>query len=69
MSNSDEIKVTDQEAREWAANLSDADKQELKRQALLKRAIELTEPPKQVDWGSLSEGEFQAELRKLKVGG
>lgn len=65
---SDEIKVTDAEAREWAANLSDADRQELKRQALLKRTLELTQPEKVVDWGSLSDGEFQAEKRKLGIG-
>jgi hypothetical protein len=48
---SDEIKVTDAEAREWMANLSDQDKQELKRQALLKRSLELAQPEIEPDLG------------------
>jgi hypothetical protein len=39
-----ELKVTDTETREWMDKLSAEDKSELKRQALLKRAIELSQP-------------------------
>jgi hypothetical protein len=41
------------------------DKAELKRQALLKRAIELSQPETAVDWGSLTDEQFEAQKRKL----
>jgi hypothetical protein len=62
---SDELKVTDTETREWMDKLSVEDKAELKRQALLKRAIEMSQPDKPVDWGSLSSEQFEQEKRKL----
>jgi hypothetical protein len=65
---SDEIKVTDAEAREWMANLSDQDKQELKRQALLKRSLELAQPEIEPDLGGMSDQEFAAYKRKLGLG-
>jgi hypothetical protein len=61
---SDDIKVTDQEALEWANNLSDQDKDELKRQALLKRAIDLAQPEKAPDFASMSDGELEAYKRR-----
>jgi hypothetical protein len=60
----DDVKVTDQEAREWAANLSDADKDELKRQALLKRAIDLAQPDQAPDVSNMSDGELENFKRK-----
>jgi hypothetical protein len=54
---SEEIKVTDDEAREWASQLSDQDKAELKRQALLKRAIDLAQPPKEANLGAMDDQE------------
>jgi hypothetical protein len=65
---SDEIKVSHAEAREWMANLSDQDKQELKRQALLKRSLELAQPEKEPDLGKMSQGEFEAYKRSLGIG-
>ena len=35
---------------------------------LLKRALELAQPDKDVDWGSLSDEQFQAAKRKLGIG-
>ena len=62
---SDELKVTDTETRAWMDALSTEDKAEVKRQALLKRAIELTQPDNPVDWGSLTNEQFEAEKRKV----
>jgi hypothetical protein len=47
--------------------LTPEDNAELKRQALLKRAIDLSQPAKEVDWGSLSDSEFEAQKRRLKI--
>jgi hypothetical protein len=55
---SEEIKVTDDEAREWASKLSDQDKVELKRQALLKRAIDLAQPEEEPNWAGMDEQTF-----------
>jgi hypothetical protein len=61
MSNED-IKVTDSEAIEWASQLSDQDKTELKRQALLKRAIDLAQPEdKEPAWSRLGDSDFLKE--------
>ena len=55
----DEVKVTDAETREWMAQLSDADKQELKRRALERRAVELLQPePAAPRFGAMSDEEF-----------
>jgi hypothetical protein len=62
---SDELKVTDTETRAWMDALTPEDKAELKRQALLKRAIELSQPDKPIEWGSLSDQDFEAAKRKL----
>jgi hypothetical protein len=59
---------TDAEAREWMAALTPEDKTELKRQALLKRAIELTQPEKEPELGKMSQGEFEAYKRSLGIG-
>jgi hypothetical protein len=67
MSNED-IKVTDAEALEWASQLSDQDKAELKRQALLKRAIDLAQPEKAPDLAKMTEPEFAAYRRSLGIG-
>ena len=61
---SDEIKVTDEQALEWARNLSDQDKEELKRQALFKRALELADK-KEPNLGRLSDAEFEAYKRSI----
>jgi hypothetical protein len=50
------------------ANLSDQDKQELKRQALLKRSLELAQPEIEPDLGGMSDQEFAAYKRKLGLG-
>ena len=65
---SDEIKVTDAEALEWANNLLDADKAELKRQALLKRAIDLAQPTKEADVARMDDQEFARYKRSLGIG-
>jgi hypothetical protein len=67
MSN-DEIKVTDAEAKEWASNLSEQDKVELKRQALLKRAIDLAQPEeKEPNWAAMDDQTF-LRTRREKYG-
>jgi hypothetical protein len=63
-----DIKVTDQEAMEWANALSDQDKAELKRQALLKRALELAQPEKEPDVANMSDQEFTRYKRSLGIG-
>jgi hypothetical protein len=63
-----DIKVTDAEAREWADNLSDADKAELKRQALLRRAIDLAQPKQEPNLAGMSDAEFSAYKRSLGIG-
>jgi hypothetical protein len=65
---SEEIKVTDQEALEWAGQLSDQDKAELRRQALLKRAIDLARPDKAPDVANMTDQEFAAYRRSLGIG-
>jgi hypothetical protein len=67
MSN-ENIKVTDAEALEWASQLSDQDKAELKRQALLKRAIDLAQPDKPADVANMSDQEFTRYRRSLGIG-
>jgi hypothetical protein len=64
----EEIKVTDAEALEWASQLSDQDKAELKRQALLKRAIDLAQPKKEEDVAHMDEQEFTRYKRSLGIG-
>jgi hypothetical protein len=67
---SDDIKVTDAETREWMAQLSDADKQELKRRALERRAVELLQPnPEPPNFGGMSDQEFARYKMKLGIGG
>jgi hypothetical protein len=63
---SEDIKrpVTDAEVDQWIAGLSDQDKQELRRQQVQHKAV-TREPPKDIDWGSLSDADFQAQVRKL----
>jgi hypothetical protein len=65
---SEEIKVTDQEALEWAGQLSDQDKAELKRQALLKRAIDLAQPKPVENPAQMDEQEFTRYKRSLGIG-
>jgi hypothetical protein len=65
---SNEIKVTDAEALEWASQLSDQDKAELKRQALLKRAIDLAQPKPEENPAQMNEQEFAAYRRRLGIG-
>jgi hypothetical protein len=56
---SEDIKVTDTETREWMAQLSDSDKQELKRRALERRAVELLQPkPVAPNFAGMSDEEF-----------
>jgi hypothetical protein len=67
MSN-DEVKVTDAETREWMAALSDAEKVELKRRALERRAVELLQPETQPNLGRMTDAEFAAYKRSLGIG-
>jgi hypothetical protein len=65
---SDQIKVSDSEALEWANQLSDQDKVELKRQALLKRAIDLAQPNEgEPNWGAMDDQTF-LRVRREKYG-
>jgi hypothetical protein len=65
---SDDIKVSDDEARKWASELSDQDKVELKRQALLKRAIDLAQPDEaEPNWASMDDQTF-LRVRREKYG-
>ena len=65
---SEDIKVTDSEAREWANNLSENDKVELKRQALFKRAIDLAQPDEgEPNWGAMDDQTF-LKTRREKYG-
>jgi hypothetical protein len=59
-----DIKVTDQEAMEWAGALSDADKAELRRQALLKRAVDLMQPDLAPDPANMTDQQFEEFKRK-----
>jgi hypothetical protein len=63
-----DIKVTDQEALDWANQLSDEDKAELRRQALLKRAIDLAQPDAAPDVASMSDQDFIRYKRSLGIG-
>jgi hypothetical protein len=68
MSESQEIKVTDEEARAWADALSPEHKEELKRQALLKRAIDLAQPDeKEPNWSAMDDQTF-LRVRREKYG-
>ena len=68
MSQSDEIKVTDAETMEWMSQLSDAEKQELKRRALERRAVDLLQPKREPDLGAMTDAEFAAYRRSLGIG-
>jgi hypothetical protein len=63
---SEDIKkpVTEAEVDAWIAGLSETDRQELRRQQVQHKAV-TREAPKDVDWGSLSDGEFEVMKRKL----
>ena len=68
MSDDNLIKVTDAEATEWAAGLSDSDKVELKRRALERRAVELLQPAeKEPNWGSMDDATY-LRVRREKYG-
>jgi hypothetical protein len=69
MSNeNDLIKVTDAEAVEWVEGLSDAEKVELKRRALERRAVELLQPEeKEPNWAAMDEQTF-LKVRRVKYG-
>jgi len=64
---SDVLKITDQEVTEWVNNLSDADKEELKRRALEKRGVERLQPEKEPNLGAMTQGEFEAYKRSLGI--
>jgi hypothetical protein len=65
---SNEIKVSDSEALEWANQLNADDKAELRRQALLKRALELAQPEPAPDVSTMSDAEFTRYKRSLGIG-
>jgi hypothetical protein len=68
MSNDDLIRVTDAEATEWAEGLSDADKVELKRRALERRAVELLQPgEKEPNWAAMDDATY-LRVRREKYG-
>ena len=68
MSNDNLIKVTDAEAVEWAEGLSDADKVELKRRALERRAVELLQPAeKEPNWAAMDDQTY-LRVRREKYG-
>jgi hypothetical protein len=69
MSNeNDLIKVTDNEATEWANGLSDGEKVELKRRALERRAVELLQPAeKEPNWGAMDDPTY-LRVRREKYG-
>lgn len=56
--------VTNAEVDSWIAGLNDQDKQELRRQMVQHKAV-TREAETAVDWGSLSDQEFEAMKRKL----
>jgi len=65
---SDQVKVSDQEALEWANNLTDNEKIELRRRALEKRAVELLQPEeKEPNWAAMDEQTF-LKTRREKYG-
>ena len=67
---SDDIKVSDVETRQWMESLSEADKQELKRRALERRAVELLQPePAAPNFAGMSDQEFAAYKMKLGISG
>jgi hypothetical protein len=56
--------VTDQEVSDWVKGLNESDQAELRRQALLKRAIDLAQPEKPLDLGSMTEAQFREACKK-----
>jgi len=67
MSESENIKVSDEEALAWAAALSPEHKEELKRQALLKRAIDLAQPvqkPTDAEVAAMTDQQLSEYTRK-----
>ena len=60
----DDIKVTDIETREWMAQLSEADKLELKRRAMERRAVELLQPQPAPDFNSMTEQQIADYCRR-----
>jgi hypothetical protein len=56
--------VTDEEVTEFVKGLNESDQVELRRQALLKRAIDLAQPEKPLDLGSMTEAQFREACRK-----
>jgi hypothetical protein len=68
MSDDTLIRVTDSEATEWAQGLSDAEKVELKRRALERRAVELLQPEaKEPAWGNMDDATY-LRVRREKYG-
>jgi hypothetical protein len=61
---SDDIKVTDAETREWMASLSEADKLELKRRAMERRAVELLQPQPAPDFNSMTDQQLADYCRR-----
>ena len=59
--------ITDQEALAWIKNLSTEDQAELRRQALQRRALELTEPKPAPNFGAMTQAEFEAYKRSLGI--
>ena len=51
--------VSDQEVTEWVANLTEADKAELRRQQLLSRAISKAEPKQGPNFSGMSNEELR----------
>jgi hypothetical protein len=56
--------VSNEEVDAWIAGLSDTDKAELRRQQVQHKAV-TPEADKPIDWGSLSDQDFQAQVRRL----
>jgi hypothetical protein len=61
---SEDFKVTDIETREWMGQLSDADKQELRRRALERRAVDLLQPKPAPDFNAMTEQQIADYCRR-----
>jgi hypothetical protein len=59
--------VTDAEVDQWISELSDSDKQELRRQQLLNKAVS-RQPAKEPNLAAMNDQEFAAYKRSLGIG-
>jgi hypothetical protein len=60
------VPPSDAEVDQWISNLSDADKEELRRQQLLNKAVN-RQPDKAPNLGAMTQAEFESYKRSLGI--